>query len=923
MFALLAAGTTLALTTAPALAAVTATGDVSPSDPLTWTSSTNPYVGLVGTGTLSLTSGSTVLSGDATVGRSGGSTGTVTVYGSGSAWTNAGSLVVGSQGVGTLSVTNGGLVSNTDGTIGNSSGSTGTATVAGLGSTWTNSGNLYIGGNSPRGGGDGVLSILNGGTVQVDGLLFIDRYNRGGSDYIAMDTGGMLRLAGNGSTDLSSFLDLVQGTNDIRYWDGSDWAGITNATMGVDYILNYDGTHTALTVGVFAAPQVVTTGDVSPSDPLTWTSSTWAYIGDTGTGSVSVSSGAAIVSRVGTIGRTSGSTGTVAVEGHGSSWAIDDDLEVGRAGDGTLSINNGGAVSNVLGYIGRFPGAMGMVTVDGSGSTWTNRNSLIISGGNSSLSISNGGAVTVGETTVVEYGSIIFSHGTLTTRNLLTAPSALTGTGSINTAGLVSDVDLVFDSTHGLQQTITINDNVMVNLDVNGSGRLGAGYRAAGSLTISEGRVVISSTGILGEHIGSAGTATVTGTGSKWINTNDLFIGLSGNGTLIIADGGSVNNSVGYIGFSSGSTGTVSVDGLGSMWTNSGNLYVGDQRAGSLAITNGGLVSNTVGYVGRSGHSTGTVTVEGIGSAWTNSGGLFVGVMGDGTLLITNGGAVSNSWAAIGDFSSSTGAVTVDGLGSRWTNSSSLCVGSSGTGSLLITNGGAVSNATGSIGRYSGSTGTVTVDGPDSTWTNSNDLYIGGNPPWSSGGDGTLTITNGGLVEVGGTLYIDINNRGGTDYIALATGGMLKLAGDGASDIGAFLGLVQGTDDIRYWAGSGWDHILNATMGLDYTLSYDSGFTLLTVGSLAAPIMGDLNGDGVVDDLDLATVQANLGMTEAGWGDGDFDGDGVVSLYDAYLLFTQYAPSQPTGSATTAIPEPASLALLGLGGLTLMRRREA
>ena len=63
-------------------------------------------------------------------------------------------LYVGYSGSGTLNITGGGSVSNTNGYIGYNSGSTGMVTVDGTGSTWTNSGTLYVG-NS----GGGTLNI--------------------------------------------------------------------------------------------------------------------------------------------------------------------------------------------------------------------------------------------------------------------------------------------------------------------------------------------------------------------------------------------------------------------------------------------------------------------------------------------------------------------------------------------------------------------------------------------------------------------------------------------------------------------------------------------------------------------------------------------------------------------------------------------
>ena len=74
----------------------------------------------------------------------------------------------------------------------------------------------------------------------------------------------------------------------------------------------------------------------------------------------------------GYIGCTSGSTGTVTVDGTGSTWTNSGDLYVGYYGNGTLNITGGGAVSNTNGYIGYNSGSTGTVTVDGTGSKWTN-----------------------------------------------------------------------------------------------------------------------------------------------------------------------------------------------------------------------------------------------------------------------------------------------------------------------------------------------------------------------------------------------------------------------------------------------------------------------------------------------------------------------------------------------------------------------
>ena len=269
------------------------------------------------------------------------------------------------------------------------------------------------------------------------------------------------------------------------------------------------------------------------------------------------------------------------------------------------------------------------------------------------------------------------------------------------------------------------------------------GRSGTGALNVSGGAGVnVTQDAALGEYAAATGTVSVTGAGSTWTNGGNLSVGVTGNGTLNVTSGGQVSNMLnGYIGANAGSTSTATVTGSGSMWTNSANLYVGDFGAGTLNVEGGGLVSNRTGVIGENAGFTSTANVAGANSAWTNSDILYVGYAGSGGLHLTGGGHVSNTMGSIGDRNGSISTATVAGAGSAWTNSGNLNVGEFGAGTLNIMTGGNVSNAVAYIGNQSGSTGIVSVDGAGSTWTNSN-LYV------ASVGAGTLNISNGAQVHV-------------------------------------------------------------------------------------------------------------------------------------------------------------------------------
>ena len=91
--ALLCAVHLLSCPTSIAHAAIVGTGDVTPTNPATWTSTTDAYIGGSSTGAVTVNGGSGLLSGHCSLGGSttiGKGIGTATVTGPGSTWTSGG-----------------------------------------------------------------------------------------------------------------------------------------------------------------------------------------------------------------------------------------------------------------------------------------------------------------------------------------------------------------------------------------------------------------------------------------------------------------------------------------------------------------------------------------------------------------------------------------------------------------------------------------------------------------------------------------------------------------------------------------------------------------------------------------------------------------------------------------------------------------
>ena len=631
-----------------------------------------------------------------------------------------------------------------------------------------------------------------------------------------------------------------------------------------------------------ARGEIAASGDVDPADPGTWTSSTWGYIGKSNGGTLNITSDSEVLDYYGFIGYNFGTTGMVTVSGDGAMWTNSSALYVGYGGNGVLNITDGGAV-----------------TVERD--TWVARNSA-------------------------SSGTIHFDNGTLATGGLGYSPDDLTGTGTINTHGLVSDVDLVFDATHGSNQTFSINDNpgqnITVNLNVDGSGSMGAGFSGVGTMSISDGIVVASTGGYIGYKSGSAGVVTVDGPGSTWENSGSLYVGSKGSGVLNITGGGAVSNNWGYIDSSSGVTGEATVDGIGSTWTNSSDFNVGSFGSGALNITGGGEVSNNNGYIGRRPGSSGVVMVDGSGSIWTSSDGLYIGgdkdsAGGTGELTVGSGGAVEvnntlrvhNSGTvnlidgqvttgsfdntAGGTFNFTGGSMTIDG-GAFYPGTSDFTLDGTGNPMLILING-ATMNVDGALTVGGTNTGTLTLDGGTVitgsfnnttggvfNWTSgtlrfSDSLTIDSATPFNAtGADGdkitasrTLEVANNLTIGGSGTGTLNITG-GGTvssyrSYIGYESGstGEVTVEGPGAT--------WTNSDDLT--VGDAGDGVLNITGGGAVSNISDGfiGRTADSTGTVTVTGLGSTwtNGSDLYVGKDgMGTLSIENGGAVSNIGDG-------------------------------------------------------
>ncbi len=443
-----------------------------------------------------------------------------------------------------------------------------------------------------------------------------------------------------------------------------------------------------------------------------------AIVGDEGFGSFTLNSSGEFRSEDIIIGNQIGSVGEVNVDGNGSMLQTDglndaNGFFIGNAGTGTLNVTGGGLariVNDVTGGIANFE--LGYLA-DGDGT----------------LHVSGGGSQVIAEDVLIGRsgtGHMSIAAGGVVNQNISTSPDAFV---ALN-AGSSGDV-----TVHGLG-----SQWLMARLEI---GNLGDA-----TLSIEDGGLVRSNSNdmVLADAGGSGKVALVgtpdMGGGAKISTldvTNDLFVGSNGLGELRVGVGLAAD---------------LNTDPLG---VGHASLVVdSDLRIGASATNQ----LENIAYI--SGPNT-TVTVGSI---------LYAGENGNGTLELRDGATLSAAFPRVGSGSLANGTLVVTGAGTNFTGTNDFVVATNGTGNATISDG-AILNNSGNfwIGYQSSSVGTLTID--DATvnvdTSNAGNLQIGGRTD-GSGGTGTLTVQNGGALNVTDETYIGGNSTASGKLVVTGLG---------------------------------------------------------------------------------------------------------------------------------------------------------
>ncbi len=196
----------------------------------------------------------------------------------------------------------------------------------------------------------------------------------------------------------------------------------------------------------------------------------------------------------------------------------------------------------------------------------------------------------------------------------------------------------------------------------------------------------------------------------------------------------------------------------------------------------------------------------------------------------------------------------------------------------------------------------------DQNWTYTDQLTH------PSGNYFNVTLANG-HPYVAGDAIGDINNDGVIDGADMTR--LQLVASGGLVPTGVIPGSGFMADGKLHWSNINEAVYSDLACDLNGDLCVGQDDVLALESIMGTLLMGDANGDGVVNFKDYIVLEGNFNKTGTGFAGGDFDGDGKVTFKDYIVLESNF--NKTAGS----VPEPASISMLILCVVpTLLRRRK-
>jgi autotransporter-associated beta strand protein len=562
--------------------------------------------------------------------------------------------------------------------------------------------------------------------------------------------------------------------------------------------------------------------------------------------------------------------------------------------------------------------------------------------------------------TVGTNGSIIYDSGI--------AAQFFANTGSVTWPMTFNGNNLIGNASTSTLATIASNMTI-----VTGNVTL---VPLNGGVAVPAQNVPFTLTGNIGENSGAGATVTKAGVNTVTLSGTNTWTGgtLLQAGTLKAGSSGAIPSTgtvtMGDLANDSAvldlNGNTITVGGLASLGT--GTLQIGSSSTAAASTLNyagggtpstfGGVIQDTIGAGNQktaltvsSGSLNLTAPNTYTGNTTVNNGATLAvaatGSLASTTNLVANGNAHFSNAAQTVNTLNGSGGVSLD-------NGVALTISNGGTFSGVISDDpGSVTIAGGTMtlsgaNTYTGNTtvntgATLNVTGSlaatDNVITNTNSAVNFGAPLSTVSSTqqlASLTVAPGSTSSITASMHASTPK---TLQVGTLTFGDPGSPSTSTLDITNNILIANGADtDAEALIAS--HKVVSTTAGL--ALGYKQLTTSPDTSEIRATLLGDSDLDGQVNVADLANLAGNFGKTIGQvWLNGDFDYNGNVNVADLADLAGNFgkdltsagfsssasaaAPAAVSVAAAVtsgaAVPEPASLGLVGIGAIALLSRR--
>ena len=788
----------------------------------------------------------------------------------------------------------------------------------------------------------GVGDVIGSGSVTVNGGTLDMKTFTDTVGAVSLTAGSITSTSNSGTLTSDASFNLDNGTVGVKL---AGAAGITKNTTGTVTLtaLNSQAGTTTVNSGTLIANVAVS----APTAPL--------IVNNTNTGAGNTTQFTAATSMTvgslsGTIATPSSGTNNAWVAINGATSPANNILTVNQTVDATFpgAIRIGTGSANASFALGS--GSTNKLTLTG---VHNFNGTTTISGG--TLAIAGAGNINSTSGITVNGGEFNYSTSVTLTKPLTLTSGTVSGTGTIGTALAIGTSGKL--SPGNSPGTLTVNNATETWAGggtylwqlLDSSLVAGTGWdlaKVTGTGTVAVTATAGSPFTISLQTLSSIGP-DVQGQSLNWnpLADQSWMIAQSGNAITGFDPAAFVLDSTNFVGAATGSAFSLALAAdskslslmylapgpVSRTWTGVGaDLLWGTATnwSGDTTPAAGEIVSFTTAGL-TSGDTVALNSAQSIGQLSFDSDNLTIG--GTGSLSLSGATGVTVASTAVGtqninvpvtilaDSSwniASTGGLTVNG-----TLSGANSLTKAGVGPMRLT------------GSLSGFTGNIAVSEGALRFAGSAVPTVARN---------ALSVT-GGTVQVeagsGKALFVTSVLASGSGKIDITDGGMVVdySGANPAATIQAYLasGYASGA-----WNGNGINSsTAAANAGMTLGMADNASLGLSTFGGGAVDSTsilvkytynGDLNFDGMVNGVDLSILGSSWQGTGL-WANGDLNYDGTINGVDLSLLGANWqagvaAPlnvsfAEAAGAMGMSVPEPASLAVVGLGTLALGLRR--